>query len=67
MPPALPCLFGLMVGVKSLLHSRNLDFALVNGRLHVSYRETAFEEVIEANRCGTWTINASALPDARSR
>ena len=24
-------------------------------------------EVIEVNRRGTWTINASALPDARSR
>ena len=27
-------------------------------RLHGSYAETAFEEVIEANRRGTWTIDA---------
>ena len=27
-------------------------------RLRGSYPETAFEEVIEANRRGTWTINA---------
>jgi len=27
-------------------------------RLHESYAETAFEEVIEANRRGTWAINA---------
>jgi hypothetical protein len=29
-----------------------------NRRLHGSYAETAFEEVIEANHRGTWTINA---------
>jgi hypothetical protein len=29
-----------------------------SGRLHGSYAETAFEEVIESNRRGTWTIDA---------
>jgi hypothetical protein len=28
------------------------------GRPYGSYVETAFEVVIEPNRCGTWTINA---------
>jgi hypothetical protein len=30
-------------------------------RLHGSYPETAFEEVIEVNRPGTWTINAETV------
>ena len=29
----------------------------------IVYPETAFEEVIEANRRGTWTINASILSE----
>jgi hypothetical protein len=32
-----------------------------DGRLQGSYAETAFEEVIEANRRGTWTINAAVI------
>src|SRR5580658_9519081 len=31
---------------------------LASRRLRGRYAETAFEEVIEANRRGTWTINA---------
>jgi hypothetical protein len=30
-------------------------------RLYGSYLATAFEEVIEANRRGTWTINAETV------
>jgi len=33
-----------------------LIVSLVDGRLHGSYPETVFEEVIETNRGGTWTI-----------
>jgi hypothetical protein len=36
------------------------------GRLYGSYPETAFEEVIEANRRGTWTINAVIVHQVKS-
>ena len=48
---------------------------LPDGRLHGNYLETAFEEVIEANRRGAWTINVVTvhvdfkfrLPDISSK
>jgi hypothetical protein len=37
---------------------QKVSYFWLDGRLHGSYPEPAFEDVIEANRRFTWTINA---------
>jgi len=59
-PKDLKCVERREVGSGAGVHATRAEFTFrTYCRLHRSYAETVIEEVIEANRRGTWTIDAA--------